>query len=269
MSVGVIGSLSSDIVCGAPARPGGAVYYATRALTHAGASAHVVTRCGAGEAAWLFGALESFGLHVTSRPGVRTTEFRFHYEGDHRVMEVTAIGDSWTAEDVHSWARTALGDAEWVHVGALLRSDFSPQTLQALAPGRRLLLDGQGLVRRADIGPLKRDADIDRTVFASLEVLKLNEDEATILAGGLQPDRLRTLGVPEVLLTLGSAGAVVVTRAHAERISPVPLDGVVDPTGAGDSFSACYLNARAQGADPVEAARTASAVTAEILVRTS
>jgi sugar/nucleoside kinase (ribokinase family) len=265
MTVGVVGSLSSDVVAGAAARPGGAAYYAARAFAHVGAAARVVARCGADDAARLVHALESFGLQVTFRPGSRTTEFRFHYEGDHRVMEVAEVGDPWTPADVREWVSDALDDAQWVHVGALLRGDFSLESLEALAPGRRLLLDGQGLVRRAVVGPLQRDAEVDARIFRALDVLKLNEDEATILAGGLEPEQLRALGVPEVLLTLGSAGAVVVTPGLAERIPPVRLDAVIDPTGAGDSFSAGYLSARAKGADPVEAARAAGVVAAEIL----
>jgi sugar/nucleoside kinase (ribokinase family) len=209
--------------------------------------------------------LEAFGLPVTIRPGSVTTAFTFHYEGDHRIMEVDAIGDPWTEADIRGWAGSALGDARWVQVGALLRTDFATATLAALAPDRSLLLDGQGIVRRASAGPLARDAEIDYSMLASLRVLKLNEDEATILAGGLEPEALRALGVPEIVLTLGSSGSTVVTETHAERIAPHLVEGVVDPTGAGDSFSAGYLYARASGAEPVEAARAASELAAAIL----
>ena len=104
--------------------------------------------------------------------------------------------------------------------------------------GRHLLVDAQGPVRASAIGPLQRDAQVDPAVFASLSALKLNEDEARVLCGGVDADRLRRLGVPEILVTLGSAGALVVTATESERIPPVPLGAVVDPTGAGDSFCA-------------------------------
>lgn len=264
-AVAVIGSLSSDVVSGAPARPGGAVYYAARALARVRAEARIVTRCGAADVPELVPPLESFGLPVTHRPGSRTTSFAFHYEGDHRVMEVTAIGDPWMPDDVTGWAGEALGDATWVHVGALLRSDFERPTLEALSEERRLLLDGQGLVRRAQVGLLERDAGVDPAILRTLDVLKLNEDEARILAGGLEPDRLRALGVPEVVLTLGSAGSLLVTGSEVERLARTPVAEVVDPTGAGDSFCAAYLHARARDAEPVEAMRAAAELTAEIL----
>jgi 2-dehydro-3-deoxygluconokinase len=120
-------------------------------------------------------------------------------------------------------------------------------------------------VRLARLGPLARNADVDPNLFAALTVIKLNEHEAEILVGGTEPETLRGLGVPEVVVTLGSAGALIVTDTHAERIAPVPLDAVVDPTGAGDAFSAAYLSSRAAGAEPVEAARAANAVAAELI----
>jgi sugar/nucleoside kinase (ribokinase family) len=224
-----------------------------------------VARCGVADTDDLLPRLESFDIPVTHRAGERTTAFTFHYEGDHRVMHVDAIGDPWTVADATSWVAEAIGAAEWVQIGALLRTDFSAPTLAALANGRRLLVDAQGLVRVARVGPLERDADVDPTMFPSLTVLKMNENEAHILAGGIEPELLRTLGVPEIVLTLGSAGALVVTDSHAERIARAPVEGVVDPTGAGDAFSAAYISARAGGAAPVEAARAANALAAETI----
>ena len=72
-------------------------------------------------------------------------------------------------------------------------------------------------------------------------------------------------GLPEVVVTLGSAGALVVTEQRFERIAPVVIDEIVDPTGAGDSFSAAYLHARSEGAAPIQAARFANELAAELL----
>jgi sugar/nucleoside kinase (ribokinase family) len=265
-AVATVGSLSRDVVAGARPRPGGAVFYAARAFARIGADAGIVARCGAADAETFIPGLESFGVPVTFRAGHTTTAFTFHYEGDRRVMQVDAVGDPWTVEDAAGWVAEAIAGAEWVQVGALLRSDFPQPTVAALAEGgRRLLMDAQGLVRSARRGPLELTGDGDPELMRSLTALKLNEAEARILAGGVQPERLRALDVPEILLTLGSDGALVVTAAHAERIDPVPLTGVVDPTGAGDSFSAGYIHHRARGAEPVEAARAANALAAEVL----
>lgn len=264
--VAVVGSLSRDVVAGAAPRPGGAAFHAARALARAGAQARIVTRCGARDSRLLLPPLEALGLPVTFRPGASTSAFAFHYEGDHRVMHVDEVGDPWTVADVTGWVADAIADTAWVQVGALLRSDFDAPALAALAgTGRRLLVDAQGLVRAARPGPLARDAEVEPDALAALTALKLNEDEARILSGGVEPETLRALGVPEVLVTLGSAGALVVTEEHAERIPRIDVGPVSDPTGAGDAFSAVYVASRAAGAEPVEAARSANAAAAELV----
>jgi sugar/nucleoside kinase (ribokinase family) len=176
-------------------------------------------------------------------------------------MRQDAVGDPWTP----AVAVGAAGDARWVDVCALTRTDFPPETLAALAgEGRQLLVDAQGLVRTAALGPLHTDGDIGE-VLSHFEVLKLNEEEAETLVGSADPEGLRALGVPEVLLTLGSQGSWVVTPGFAEHIPAVEIGGPVDPTGAGDTYSVIYLVQRAEGAEPVEAARVAAETVSAIL----
>ena len=262
----VIGNACIDTVAGAPPRAGGGVYYAARAAAHVGADAVVVTRCAPADRDVALAPLQAFGLPVHSADARETTAFSFHYEGEHRVMRVDAVGDPWTLDDVEGWAAPALAEATWVLVAGLLRSHFPTSVVAALArDGRRLLLDAQGALRRAHVGPLQRDDDVDRAAFAHLAVLKLNEDEGRILAGGLEPDRLRALGVRETLLTLGSRGALVIAGDSVTEVPAHPARGVVDPTGAGDSFSVVYLDGRARGLEPPAAAKWATQTVAELI----
>jgi sugar/nucleoside kinase (ribokinase family) len=254
MNIAVLGHLSRDVVEGGPPRPGGGVFYATRALSRLGAEAHAHASCSPSDRPELMPALEAFGLPVTWHESSTTTAYSFHYEGDRRVMWQDAVGDPWTAEQ----AVAAAADAVWVDVCALTRTDFPPETLAALASdGRRLLVDLQGLVRTATVGPLDTDADIG-DVLHHVEILKLNDEEAETLVGSAEPEKLHALDVPEVLLTLGSRGAWVVTPDLVEHVPSVPVEGDVDPTGAGDTYSVTYLVRRAAGAEPVEAARAAA-----------
>ena len=145
---------------------------------------------------------------------------------------------------------------------------FPAATIAALARGgRRLLLDAQGIVRLGKTGPLEEDARVDRGVFRDLAILTLNEDEADALVGGTDPDRLRSLGVGEVVLTRASRGAVVVTPEAVAEIPAHRVEGRVDPTGAGDSFAVLYLDARSRGAEPAEAAAHAAKIVAELIAR--
>jgi len=173
-----------------------------------------------------------------------------------------AVGDFWEPEQ----AVAAVGGAEWVNVCALTRTDFPSETLAALtADGRRLIVDLQGLVRTATLGPLHTDGQVG-DALRHVEVLKLNDEEAETLVGSAEPHALRALGVPEVLLTLGSQGAWVITPESAEHVAAVPVGGAVDPTGAGDTYSVTYLVQRVAGAEPVEAARVAAATVSAFLV---
>jgi sugar/nucleoside kinase (ribokinase family) len=254
-AIAALGHLTRDVVAGSDPRPGGGVFYATRALAQLEADAHAEAACSAAHRTQLVPPLEAFGLPVRWHESSTTTEYSFHYEGDKRVMWQDAVGDPWTAEQ----AVAASGDAPWIDVCALTRTDFPPETLAALAAdGRHLLVDLQGLVRTPAIGPLQTDAEIG-DVLRHVDVLKLNDEEAETLVGSAEPTKLLALGVPEVLLTVGSQGAWVVTPSLVEHVPAVPVEGRVDPTGAGDTYSVTYLVQRSAGAEPIEAARVAAA----------
>jgi sugar/nucleoside kinase (ribokinase family) len=264
--IGLIGNLSVDRVAGGGPRPGGGVFHAARAAARLGTDVVVVTRCAPRDRALALSPLEALGFPVTCADAAETTGFSFHYEGDTRVMTVDAVGEPWTAADIEGWAGEALDGCEWVLVGGLLRSHFETPAADALAgQGHRLLLDAQGITRVAETGPLREDAEIQRSLLRDLSVLKLNEREGELVAGGLDLEHLETLGVPEVLLTLGSQGARVVAAGTMTPVAPRVADGPVDPTGAGDAFSLVYVGGRVSGLDPVAAARRAAHDVVELI----
>ncbi len=262
--IATFGHLTRDVVAGGEPRPGGAVFYSTQALAKTTAKVSVAASCAEADRARLVPPLEAFGLPVRWYESETTTAYSFHYDGGRRIMRQDSVGDPWSPER----ALEAAEDAPWAHVGALVRTDFPTETLAALATEeRRLLVDAQGLVRTAALGPLQTDGEIG-DVLRHVTILKVNDEEAETLVGGTDPDRLKSLGVPEILLTLGSRGAMVVAGEFVERVPAHEIGGPVDPTGAGDTFSAGYLVARAAGADPVEAARAANDLVGTFLRRT-
>jgi sugar/nucleoside kinase (ribokinase family) len=259
----VVGNLSRDLVDGGPPRVGGAPFWAARALRALEAPALVVAKCADADRALLVRPLVALGIPVLWLGGSATAAFSIGYDGDRREMTVDGIGDSWSPRDVHK-----LGDARWVHVGALAQSDFPAETLAELATGRRrILFDGQGLVRPARTGPLELHGDYDPEVLRHVTVLKLAEEEAHALVGEPDETALRALGVPEIVVTLGSRGSLVYADGRLERIETQPVGGPVDPTGAGDAFAVAYLAARAGGHAPVPSARRAGALVTGLLAR--
>ena len=87
------------------------------------------------------------------------------------------------------------------------------------------------------------------------------------LCGGTDEVALRTLGIPEIVLTLGSEGALIISEDITTHVDAVPIEGPIDPTGAGDSFLLSYAVARQRGASPNEAGLIASRFVSTIIAR--
>jgi sugar/nucleoside kinase (ribokinase family) len=256
----VVGNLSRDRVDGGCPRVGGPPYWGARALRLLGTRALLAVKCADDDRALLARPLVALGVPVLWLGGTATAAFSIRYDGDRREMTVDGIGDTWTPDDVRG-----LGGARWVHVGALAQSDFPAETLAALARGRQVSFDGQGLVRPARTGPLELNRDYDPEVLTHVAVLKLAEEEARVLVGEPDERALGSLGVPEVVVTLGSRGSLVLANGRLERVATQPVAGEVDPTGAGDAFAVAYLAARAGGHAPAASARRAGALVTGLL----
>ncbi len=249
--IALLGNLSRDVVPGAPPKPGGGPYHGARALQRLRVPARIAARCGITDKDALLPPLVRLGTPVRYVPGETTAAFSFSYEGDRRLMTVEALGDTWLPGDLPELR------VRWAHVAPLSRIEWPAETVAALARRCRVSFDGQGLVRAAELGPLRLDADFDRDILRHIWVLKLAEEEAEVLGDPA------ALGVREVLVTHGSRGSTIYCGGAKEHIPARGLDR--DPTGAGDAFSTAYIVGRSAGFGPVGAARRATAVVASLL----
>ena len=255
--IALLGNLARDLFPGEPvARPGGGPFHGAQALRRLSVAAEIYARCALEDRDALLPPLLSLGSPVHYVPGRATASFAISEAGAERRMQVLALGDTWLPSDIPE-LRPAT---RWIHVAPLLRNDFPAQTLAALARGRRLSLDGQGLVRPARLGPLELDAEYDPALLREVTVLKLSDEEAEVLGD------LAALRVPELLVTHGAAGATVYAGGDVEEIPATAIGG--NHTGTGDAFSIAYLAARSQGAPPGAAARQATALVATLLAAT-
>lgn len=76
--------------------------------------------------------------------------------------------------------------------------------------------------------------------ISQANIVKLSEEEAHLISGKEDLDEainiITALGCDYLIVTLGAAGARLVTRESDEIIPSIKVDNVVDTTGAGDAF---------------------------------
>lgn len=158
--------------------------------------------------------------------------------------------------------------AAWVDADVVvLQLEIPLETVAAVATGTR----GRVVLNTAPAAALPPE------VLAVADPLVANESEAHYLLGDDEGDgvalaeRLVGLGPRSVVLTLGSAGSVVVERDDAGglRSMSVPAHEVtaVDTTGAGDSFVGAMAVRLSEGAPLVAAVELATAVAAVAVSR--
>jgi ribokinase len=118
--------------------------------------------------------------------------------------------------------------------------------------------------RKLDLGILEY---VDFLTPNRVEATQLSGVDATSFEGALRAaERLTELGPRVVVLTLGSDGALLVTRGSAKHV-PAFRVRVVDTVGAGDAFNAGLAVAIYEGMDIERAVLFANAVAALKITR--
>lgn len=111
-------------------------------------------------------------------------------------------------------------------------------------------------------------------VLQLVDVVTPNQTEAKVLTGRDPEHRdapeqvahdLIRAGVRTVVMTLGERGALIVTESSCLHVPAMPMQAVVDTTGAGDAFNAGLATALASG-ENLEAAVRFAVVTGGLAV---
>jgi sugar/nucleoside kinase (ribokinase family) len=255
----VLGNVAIDVIDGGRPKIGGGPFHCGQGLRLLQRRGRIVAKCAPEDRALLVPPLTALGVPVTTLDAEQTASFDLRYEGEVRRTELRAVGDPWTPADA-----AHVGGIRWVHVAPLVQTDFPAETLDALADGRRVSYDGQGLVRCAELGPVRFDGGFDRDVLKHISFLKLAEEEASAFLPRVTEEAVFGLGVPEVIVTLGSRGSIVYAGGASTPVPCRPITGV-DLTGCGDAFAVGYLAARSDGLGPVASASRATALVALLL----
>ncbi|MGW3622350.1 ribokinase [Streptomyces sp. NPDC000880] len=193
--------------------------------------------------------------------------------------------------------RTAEGPSGTAHIvvddeggNAIVVIPGANGTVTALAPGDEALiatsvalllqlelplsavLDGAEAARRHGVRTVLTPAPaqpLPPELLAVTDLLVPNEHEAATLAGVADPHMAAEAllrQVPEVVITLGSAGSLYAARGADPVTVPAPRVRAVDTTGAGDTFVGALAVALVEGM-PVQQALTWASAAAALCVQ--
>ncbi|MEV4810337.1 carbohydrate kinase family protein [Micromonospora avicenniae] len=192
-------------------------------------------------------AIESIGDAVTG------TVIVLANDGERTMVSQRGANLRLTAEHVEQ-ALAAVTDAAHLHLSGytLLDAGSREAGLRALTAARARGLTTS--VDAASAAPLRRVGAMAFLAWVrDVDLLLVNADEATVLAGGLEPAaqaRALSATARRVVVKRGAAGAVWADRRGRLSSAPARRVAVVDVTGAGDAFAAGLLTAWLAGADP-------------------
>lgn len=185
----------------------------------------------------------------------RILTFENDYTPQGRLQRARA-GEKLCLADVPPGAFTAAG----ILAGPLLQ-DVDTAILEKPRSGW-LLLDAQGFVRQVSPAGeviLKMGPEAE-TAIRHCDILKVDHREAAVITATDDVEaagrRLQRLGPQIVIITQGAGGADLFDGNRLMKIAAPAVD-TIDPTGAGDVFSAAFLMRFIASGDPVAAGRFA------------
>ena len=214
-----------------------------------------------------------YGIAPLLQLGAATGGFGLRYDaaGD-RTLDILGVADT-----IRSFPPECAG-ADAIIIGPILQETplaFIEQIRAASdAP---LFLDPQGLLRRIDrAGRIEhyRNPEIDQ-IAPFCRVVKANELEARVITG-IDPRadgetsarRLHTLGCAIAIITLAEAGSLIYDGRTLYRI-PAFATNAIDPTGAGDTYMAGFIDAYLRAPEALYRAGCQGAACASIWIEHS
>lgn len=187
-------------------------------------------------------------------------------EAENRIVIAPGALDNLTAADVHS-RKDVIESADALIVCLEIPLDAAAEALR--------IGHEAGIITVFNPAPAR---PVPNEIFDCVDVITPNLSEAKSILGremsesvGDPADELaRALHArtgSDVVLTNGGDGSIVATSRGAHVVAPHPPTGLVDTTGAGDSFTGALTVALAEGDDLETAATRAAEVGAFVVAR--
>ena len=227
---------------------GGTAIYFSNAISRMDTKYILVTAVSSREAHFI-SDLRASGVTVEALPSAHTVIFENIYtdDQDHRTQRVLKTADAFTTEQLrHTNARI-------FHLGPLLSGDIPVSLIADLSGRATVSLDVQGylrMVRDHDVYPIDWPEKLEALRY--IDILKASVSEMEVLTGCSDVRQgasiLAGWGVPEVIITMGSKGSLILKDSNFHQIPAYPpRTAVVDATGCGDTYMAGYLYQRSKG----------------------
>jgi sugar/nucleoside kinase (ribokinase family) len=225
----LIGHVTEDLQSDETIVLGGTVTYSgltARALGHQPA---IITSCSKETP---LQALEDFPIHIV--PSAKTTQFRNTQSENGRIQHLYAQARIINADDLpDNWTKPAI-----VHIAPVF-NDVDPALL-AKFPNSFRCLTPQGWMRDVDelgvVQAIKLE-NLDKWLGYAHAVVLSRED----LQGDMSEAEKLAKQVPVLVVTERDKGALVFSNGQRNHF-PAPSVKLVDDTGSGDIFAACFFH---------------------------
>ena len=219
---------------------GGAASYISLSASHFAKEQHIISVIGDDFPQSFIDELESRGVN-TEGLECRTGEKSFFWEGKYH-MDMNARDTLTTALNVLAdfkpvVPKSAKG-ADYVMLGNL-DPDVQMSVLDQMAKRPKLVvLDTMNFWMDIALEPLK-------SLLKRVDVLTINDEEARQLSGEYSlvkaAQSILAMGPSTLVIKKGEHGALLFNKEEVFFAPALPLEEVLDPTGAGDSFAGGFI----------------------------
>ncbi|HBP45939.1 MAG TPA: sugar kinase [Flavobacteriales bacterium] len=219
---------------------GGAASYISLSASHFAKEQHIISVIGDDFPQSFIDELESRGVN-TEGLECRTGEKSFFWEGKYHMdmnARDTLTTDLNVLADFKPVVPKSAKGADYVMLGNL-DPDVQMSVLDQMAKRPKLVvLDTMNFWMDIALEPLK-------SLLKRVDVLTINDEEARQLSGEYSlvkaAQSILAMGPSTLVIKKGEHGALLFNKEEVFFAPALPLEEVLDPTGAGDSFAGGFI----------------------------